>query len=161
MRTVSANVSPFDDDELLASALVTTRPPNRSIAASKLSRVRVDGSRNSVAKSAPTPSQMAADVRREDVGAIEQCGDVAVAEIGDRDEVARHAGVVVPQNRSSVRRTRIRSPAAAAARAACSASVCRGVNGAAAVNPAPKAEAATIASAASESPRPAVTDVRR
>ncbi len=43
-RTVSATVSPLETDEELASEKPMTCPPSSSIAAVKLSRVRVEGS---------------------------------------------------------------------------------------------------------------------
>ena len=46
---VSATLSPFAAEELLASEKPSTLPPSSSIAASKLSLVLVEGSKKSVA----------------------------------------------------------------------------------------------------------------
>ena len=50
---VSAILSPLLAEEELASEKPMTLPPSSSIAASKLSRVRVEGSKNSVASFLP------------------------------------------------------------------------------------------------------------
>ena len=51
---VSETLSPFDADELLADEKPRTLPPSESIADSKLRRVRVEGSKNSVARILPS-----------------------------------------------------------------------------------------------------------
>ncbi len=50
---VSFRVSPFDELVVLASEKPITFPPRRFTAVSKLSRVRVDGSKKSVAMTLP------------------------------------------------------------------------------------------------------------
>ena len=52
-RRLSATLSPFEADELCASEKPRTLPPSSSIAASKLRRVLVDGSKNRVASFLP------------------------------------------------------------------------------------------------------------
>ncbi len=51
---VSFSVSPFDWLLVFASENPITLPPNRLTAVSKLSRVRVEGSKNSVATTLPS-----------------------------------------------------------------------------------------------------------
>ena len=51
---VSFSVSPFDVEVDMASENPMTRPPRRLTAVSKLSRVRVDGSKNKVATTFPS-----------------------------------------------------------------------------------------------------------
>jgi hypothetical protein len=53
MRIVSARLSPLDAELEPASANPRQLPPKRSMAASKLKRVRVLGSKNNVARSFP------------------------------------------------------------------------------------------------------------
>ena len=53
VRIVSENDSPLAVEEFAASEKPITRPPSRHIADSKLSRVRVLGSKNSVARIFP------------------------------------------------------------------------------------------------------------
>ena len=56
VRIVSENDSPLAVEEFAASEKPITRPPSRHIADSKLSRVRVLGSKNSVARIFPGSS---------------------------------------------------------------------------------------------------------
>ena len=51
---VSATLSPLEAEELAAAEKPSTWPPRESIALSKLRRVRVDGSKKSVARILPS-----------------------------------------------------------------------------------------------------------
>ena len=53
-RMVSATLSPLEAEELAAEEKPSTCPPSDSMALSKLRRVRVEGSKNSVARILPS-----------------------------------------------------------------------------------------------------------
>ena len=75
---VSLRVSPFDWLLVLASEKPMTRPPRRLTAVSKLRRVRVDGSKNSVAV-----KNVLIWVLLKSFGLFEQIEDFLFVEVGD------------------------------------------------------------------------------